>query len=233
MRYNTNGLLSSLTGRTTSFLGGGVFLKNGVFRAFKTPTNPQTTLQMQVRATFSSNSSGWDGLTESERLGWEAAAASGQWTKTDAFTGTTRPIANGKQLYMFVNENLAAIGSASTSTAPSQEVAGTTVATLATVAAGAGTFTVTYTGALGANEEHLFTATPVVSPGVMRLRRAIARSITSNTTASPATIAAPYVAKFGAITGAAGQKVFVVVEAINNATGQRRVVGVVNDIIAA
>lgn len=232
-RFNFGGLVTSGTGRFNSALGGMVLLKNGVFRSFETPSNPQTTDQMNVRATFAINTQAWQGLTEAQRLGWQAAAASGTWTKRDPFTGTSRAISSGKLLYMYVNQNIVAAGGTAVAAVPTQVVSGTTVATAATAAAGAGTFTITYTGALVTNERHLFTATPTVGAGQMQIRRAIARFIVQNTTASPATIAAAYVTQFGALTGTAGRKIFISVEAVNSVTGQRRPVGIVSAIIAA
>lgn len=232
-RFNYGGLVSGGTGRFLSSLGGMVLMKNGVVRAFVTPSNPQTTSQMNVRSEFSINTGAWSGLTEAQRLAWDAAAASGTWTKTDPFTGTTRAISSGKLLYMFVNQNLVASGALPVSDVPTQVTPGTTVATTATFAAGAGTATVAYTGALNGDEVHVFTASPAISAGNMKVRRAICRAIGNSGAVSPVNIAASYTGVFGTLTGTATRKVFVIVEAINQVTGQRRVCGIVNDIIAA
>lgn len=232
-RFNYGGLVSGGTGRFLSSLGGMVLMKNGVVRAFVTPANPQTTPQMNVRSEFSVNTSSWQGLTEAQRLAWDAAAASGTWTKTDPFTGTTRAISSGKLLFMFVNQNIVASGAGAIQDAPTQVTPGTSVVTAATFAAGAGTATFTYTGALNGDEVHLVTASPAISAGNMKVRRAICRSIGQIGTASPSNIAAMYTGVFGTLTGTATRKVFLIVEAVNQVTGQRRVCGVVNDIIAA
>ena len=57
-------------------------------------------------------------------------------------------------------------------------------------------------------------------------------SFTSDT-ASPFDAATAYTAKFGSITGAAGQKIFVQTKAINNTTGQAGVPQSTSAVIAA
>ena len=60
-----------------------------ISRAYAMPANPQTASQMQVRATFGTVASAWDGLTEAQRQAWIAAAATRQ-TKTRC--GTSGPM---------------------------------------------------------------------------------------------------------------------------------------------
>lgn len=232
-RFNYGGLVTNGTGRFNSALGGMVLMKNGVVRSYATPANPQTADQQAVRAQFASNTGAWNGLTDSQRQAWDAAAATGTWTKTDPFTGTTRAISSGKLLYMFVNQNLNIVGSANVSRPPAQAALGSSVVGVLTAAATAGTISCTYTGALGGGEKHIVSAAAAVNPGNMKMRKALQRFLDVYGGASPMNLAAAYTAKFGAITALAGQKIFIVVEAIDANTGQRRLVGTTFDIIAA
>ncbi len=77
-----------------------------ISRAYVMPANPQTAAQMQVRATFGTVASAWDGLTEAQRQAWIAAASTRQ-TKTRC--GTSGPM-TGLQFFVQVNANLLAMG---------------------------------------------------------------------------------------------------------------------------
>lgn len=225
--------MTSGSGRLNGVFGGNVVQKNGRVREYVTPNNPNTTAQATKRAQLASNSQAWNGLTNAQRLTWEAAATSGQWPISDPFTGTSRNPSSGFELYQIVNGNLLIVGANVIASAPNKVATGNTVATTAAAAAGAGTFTVTYTGALTASERHYFRATAPLPAGRMKLRPSLLKQVAVNNTASPATIAAGYVAVFGALVGQAGKKIFIVIEAIDNATGQRRTVGSLQIIIAA
>lgn len=234
MRVNWSGVaMTSGSGRLNGAFGGNVVQKNGRVREYVTPTNPNTVAQATKKAQFTSQSQSWTGLTNAQRLTWEAAATSGQWPISDPFTGTSRNPASGFELYMTVNGNLAIVSAGPITSAPAKITTGNTVATTAAAAAGAGTFTFTYTGALIASERHYVRATAPLPAGRMKLRPSLLKQVAVNNTASPATIAAGYVAIFGALAGQAGKKIFLVIEAIDNSTGQRRTVGSLQIIIAA
>lgn len=225
--------MTSGSGRLNGVFGGNVVQKNGRVREYVTPTNPNTTAQGTKKAQFTTLSQAWTGLTNAQRLTWEAAATSGQWPISDPFTGTSRNPSSGFELYMIVNGNLLVVGSAAVNSAPTKGSGGNTVATTAAAAAGASTFTFTYTGALGANERHYVRATAPLPAGRMKLRPSLLKQVAVNNTASPATIAAGYTGIFGALTGQAGKKIFLLIEAIDTMTGQRRTVGSLSVIIAA
>ena len=225
--------MTSGSGRLNGVFGGNVVQKNGRVREYVTPINPNTTAQVTKRAQLSSLSQSWNGLTNAQRLTWEAAATSGQWPISDPFTGTSRNPSSGFKLYQMVNGNLLVVGGSTVTSAPTKVASGNTVATVAAAAAAAGTFTFTYTGALAGTERHYIRATAPLPQGRMKLRPSLLKQVAVNSTASPATIAAGYVAIFGALTGQAGKKIFLVIEAIDNATGQRRTVGSLSTIIVA
>lgn len=66
-------IVSAITGK----VGGNIFSRNkgGAYvKAWVNPTNPQTVIQQAWRSGFSSRSTDWRGLTESERNGWKASA---------------------------------------------------------------------------------------------------------------------------------------------------------------
>lgn len=85
-------------------LGGQVASKNrsGAYvRTKVTPTNPSTSYQSAVRQRLASLSKEWGGLTERQRVAWNAAANSGQWNKNDIFGDARRP--TGKNLFTGIN----------------------------------------------------------------------------------------------------------------------------------
>lgn len=90
-------------------IGGHVASKNkagSYFRTKTTPTNPNTSSQLNVRSSFSSLSQGWRGLTQAQRDSWNSGAPN--FPYTDIF-GDTK-ILSGFGLYMQLNGNLANVG---------------------------------------------------------------------------------------------------------------------------
>lgn len=85
-------------------LGGQVASKNraGAYvRTKVTPVNPNTSYQSQVRQRLASLSREWSQLTEQQRIGWNEAANSGEWSKSDIFGDARRP--TGKNLFTSIN----------------------------------------------------------------------------------------------------------------------------------
>jgi hypothetical protein len=86
-------------------LGGQVFSKNrgGAYvRTKVTPSNPQTTAQMNVRGIFASISSAWSGLAESSRQSFNNLVDA--YASTDIFGDLRNP--SGKALFQRLNQNL-------------------------------------------------------------------------------------------------------------------------------
>lgn len=84
------------------------------FRAKVTPRNPKSPAQQLVRSSFTANSKAWRLLTDPERAGWVALAAT--VTLSDMLGNKYKP--SGQQLYVGCNGNLATIGFPAIATAP-------------------------------------------------------------------------------------------------------------------
>lgn len=200
-------------------LNGSVFSKNrygSYVRTKVTPVNPKTTDQQAVRNRLATNSSAWRGLTDAQRAGWIAAAAS--FPTTDIF-GNPK-VLSGNALYVKFNNNLAGAGVAAISDAPLPVALPEVVLGAIAAAAGAGTFTVAFTPTpVPANIQILIECTSQVSAGISFVKnkyRSIQYVAAAGT--SPANVAAAYIAKFGTLV--AGQKIFVRLTAISETTGQ-------------
>lgn len=186
-----------------------------------TPINRRSVGQTQKRQQLSSLSSGWRALTASQIAGWNAAAPS--FPQQDQLGQTI--FLTGHQLYVRCNANLILIGASQITDAP-------TPASFAVLAIGAFT-AVASTGVISM----AFTPTPVptgfnlvvkatapVSAGKSFVGESAFRFILKEAAAaaSPALLTAPYATVWGAITGKAGQKIFVecyLVEVISGLAG--------------
>jgi len=85
-------------------IGGHVLAKNrsgNYMRTKVTPVNPQTTYQQAQRAALGTLSSGWSGLTDTERSSWNSYAEAHQ--STDIFGDLRTP--TGKNAYTGTNKN--------------------------------------------------------------------------------------------------------------------------------
>lgn len=98
-------------GHVASKNRGGAYLRTKV-----TPTNPNTSAQAGARALLSSLSTGWSGLTESQRLGWNAAVK--DFATTDVFGDIKNP--SGINLYVKLNANLIGSGQEGINDAPAK-----------------------------------------------------------------------------------------------------------------
>lgn len=102
-------------------LGGHVFTKTrsgATMRTKVTPVNPQTTAQAAARSRLGSQSQAWRGLTEAQRLGWNALAE--EVVKTNIFGDNYSP--SGKNLFTGYNSNLLFVGVSPLSDAPALRV---------------------------------------------------------------------------------------------------------------
>jgi hypothetical protein len=229
--------VSGQTGSLNKQLGGVTYLKNGVKRMRVIPTNPRSTPQTTVRAVFSFLTSQWAILTEAQREAWNTAKELAYYFVPNDFYGGTRAATSGKSLFILVNYNLneafETLGAPAVNTTdpsgpePSDELGVTSFV----FDASANTGVLTYTGTL--NYETLIArVTPPVSAGNMRLTSVESklRSALAIGTASPATITKPDGVSFS---GATGEKVFWVVEAINNTSGKKRILATGSSVIVA
>lgn len=213
-------------------LGGHVLSRNraGAYARTKvTPVNPQTSYQSGVRALFTGLSQAWRGLTNAQRLAWNAAVSNFQ--KTDIFGDLVSP--TGKNLYLALNRNLQLVSGTAITSPPNP--AGTFSLTSVTVAAAAGAGTVAITFAptpVPAGMAVIVEATTGTSVGkyfVKNLFRNLGTIAAAAT--SPQAFGTAYVARFGSMT--AGTRVSVRLTPVNITTGERGVPYMATAIVAA
>lgn len=198
-------------------IGGHVLSRNraGAFARTKvTPTNPQTSFQVNVRASIASLASGWRALTAAQIAAWNAAVK--DYVGTDIFGDKVTP--SGFNLYMKLNQNLYTIGEAAISDPPVPTAVASFTSFTPAMANGADTATLTFAPAINAGETVEIFATPGMSPGKNYVKSDF-RLIGTSTGASPLDVKALYAAKFGAVP-AAGLKVFFKCVHVNETTGQ-------------
>lgn len=198
-----------LGGQVMSSNRGGKYIRTKV-----TPSNPQTVAQQNVRAIFSSLSTAWAGLTEAQRLSWNGAVA--DYSTTDIFGDLKNP--SGFNLFMKLNGNLATIGVAPLSVAPSKDEVPYTLLGSAVADVSSTTFILTFAGAEYDTTPVFITATPPLSAGKSNVKSEFRGIGYSNSTLGDLDIWALYVAKFGV--PPVGANITVGVEPII-ATGQK------------
>lgn len=177
-------------------LGGHVLAKNrsgNYMRTKVTPVNPQTTYQQAQRSALGTLSSGWSGLTNTQRDAWNGAVASFQ--KTDIFGDLKSP--TGKNLYTGLNRNLINSGVAIITSPPSPAAIPSIIIDDADYSLGGTSFDVGTTGTTTGSTVQVW-ATPPMSAGTsfvkdkLRLLEVFAGG--SDITAD---IYASYLARFG------------------------------------
>jgi hypothetical protein len=204
-----NGLLS---GRAS----GNVYQRNGRLRGFKVPALVQNGYTAAARTRFGQNSSDWNSLSDDERYTWNNMSG---YSTTDRF-GRTIPLV-GKQLFVSLNNNLAAVGISTMSEAPMPALVDQ-ILTLAVsdfdlsdteLALG---FTPTPTAA---TVKHILFATAPQSAGTSKPNKSKYRQIAviPGATATGVDYGAEYVSKFGY--PPLGAKIFVKLIPIDTLTG--------------
>lgn len=213
-------------------LNGSVFSKNkagAYIRTKVTPVNPQTVAQQNVRNVLSSNSQAWRGLTQSQRDGWSAAAPN--FPYTDIF-GNIKQL-SGMQLFVKLNNNLAVIGIARITNAPSPVALPSLTAVSVTAAHGTPAVDVVFAPTpIAANFEMVIETTPNVTAGkefVKNLYRVVAVADAAST--SPFDALSSFQALFG--DPVAGNKIFVRIKLISKLTGQAGIPLAASCIVAA
>jgi hypothetical protein len=200
-------------------VNGTVFSKNrgGAYARTKvTPTNPKTLAQNLVRSVLTGLSQGWRSLSAANRAAWNAAV--GAFPRTNVF-GNPKTL-SGHQLYVGLNSQLSAAGAAQISSPPTPTGAPAVTALSGAAAAGAGTFTATFAPTpVPANSALIIDATEQVSAGKTNVNNLFRQlSVVPAAGASPANIAAAYVAKFGTLV--VGQKIGLRARIVNTDTGE-------------
>ena len=209
---------SALVSDLRNKVGGNVFTKvrsGPMVRIKVSPTQPRSAAQTAVRSNFSSLAKSWSTITQAQRNGWIALAAS--LPQKDVFGNTY--FMTGLQLYEQCNRNLNSIGVATISVAPATLAVGAPGALTLVATAGVPTFTVDAATEPAAGEVPLIFATKPISPGRIFVggNRQIIDSAIAAATAGPWNIQALYAAKYGALV--AGQNLNVGVRYIDNTTG--------------
>lgn len=197
-----------------------VFTKNRYGAAIRnrtTPINRRSTGQTEARQQLSSFSSGWRGLTQAQRDGWNSAAAN--FPQQDNLGQTI--YLTGAQLYNRCNLNLQLIGEAPIVDAPSPTSFDVLAITGLTMTADDGVISLAFTPTVPAGFAMVVRATAPFSAGKEFVSQSKFRFIAEIAAAatSPQLLTASYPLVFGAITGAAGQKIAVEIFLVEVATG--------------
>lgn len=213
-------------------LGGHVYSKNraGAYvRTKVTPVNPQTSSQVNARAILTQQSQDWRGLTEAQRTAWNNAV--NDFQRTDIFGDLKAP--TGLNLFTRLNANILHAGGAVLTAPPAASSAPDYVTFTAAASVGGGTFSIGFAPTpVPANTAYVVECTAQVSPGknfLKNLYRIV--QVFPAADATPTSIFAAYIAKFGALT--LGQKIGVRITAVNLLTGLKSQATSVITIVAA
>jgi len=196
-----------------------VYSKNAsgaIIRNRVTPINRRSDGQTAQRQTLASLASGWRGLTQAQRDGWNSATAN--FPQSDSLGQTV--ILTGEQLYVRCNANLTLIGQSLITAAPVPASFAVLTASIASLTASA--FTVGYTpDPVPAGFSLVVRATRPVSAGKQFFAQSEFRFVAAvaAAAASPANIDAAYELIFGDKTGQVGQKVSIETFLVQNTTG--------------
>ena len=212
-------------------IGGQVASKNryGAYMRNKvTPVNPQTELQQNVRGRFGARASAWRGLTEAQRQSWIEAAPN--FPVFDIF-GNSK-ILSGASLYQSLNLNLAQIGVAAITTAPSP-AAITSLVSLALAATGGDLNVTAGIAAVPAGHTAVVFATPQYGPGqyFVKNKYRFLQTVAAAGAINPVDVSSAWVAAFGSFV--IGQKISVTMFLVNSTTGQAGVPFSATTIVAA
>lgn len=201
-------------------VGGHVASKNragSYLRTKVTPVNPRTQAQVNVRGFFGTLAKAWAGLSDAQRLAWNAATD--LWKSTNIFGDLKNP--SGFNLFVKLNTNLANIGVAQIN-APPAPAAIASWSVFSFVPDNSGTLVLTFAATpVPAGFAIIIEGTAPCSAGIKNANARF-RKITSlpAATATAEDIFAEYVAKFGSL-GPIGNRVFLRATPINIATGQK------------
>jgi len=199
-------------------IGGHVYSKNryGNYKRTKvTPVNPQTSYQQQQRQLLGNTSSGWRGLTQSERDSWIDAAPN--FPVTSIFG--TPMILSGQALYVMLNKNLQNAGVSPITTAPTPVAIPTLALTSVVSDVSSTTVTLTTTpGTVPADFALFVFATPLITPGRNFIKNRLRFIGIIDESVAIGNVYTDWNARFGLLV--ADQKVFVKIFFVSKITGQ-------------
>lgn len=232
--------IAGMSGSINKNAGGTTFSKNGVVRRRVVPVNPQSADQSEIRSAFEFLTKAWSlSLNDSQRLSWETARTGNvYYYKQDPLTGTSRPYASAKDLFIAMNFNWLITDESLAAPYVSFNVPGNSAGQdafgITSVVAddSSNTLVITYTGTQ-TNEKLFLRATPPVSVGNQRVTSIISKMRLIEVISSSPDTMTGYQAKFGALTGLAGMKIFYEIVAVDLATGVTRTISSSSTVIVA
>jgi len=214
-------------------LGGTVLSGNSAGRMasnYRKPISRYEPTQMLQRNRFQTAVASWNDITDSQRAGWNAATATGDWDTTNSLGETIRP--SGYQLFLRLNLSLAPADT-SISTAPSKPTLSPPLLTAVTATAPS-TISLTFdSGSIGGSEHMLIFATRSLSPGIFSPRHSdyiFIDIIDSGSFSSTPNISTAYTAIFGKLI--ADCSIFVSATLLDGSSGDRASAGLIRDIIS-
>jgi len=201
-------------------VSGNVFSKNkggAIVRNRVTPINRRSASQQNQRQQLAALAASWRGLTEAQRVGWNAASPN--FPQSDNLGQTI--FLSGEQLYVRCNLNLLLIGQAQITDAPTPTSFDVLGFTSLLPTADDGAIALAFTPTVPAGFTMVVRATPPYSAGKSFVPQSAFRFIDAIAAAatSPQAIGPAYAAVNGAITGATGQKIAVEMFLVENASG--------------
>lgn len=200
-------------------ISGNVYSKNkgGAYsRVRVVPSNPQTTAQSGVRASFTALSQAWRALSATERLSWNQGVSN--YARVNRI-GDSHNL-SGNSLFVSLNKNLADVGLAQIDSCPAPESVESVTVSVASSDNSDQTVTLTLGAIVPANTSLKLFMTEALSAGVASPGTKL-RQIASYGSGDAAALAptSAYLAKFGTV-GAAGSKIFYKIVPVNETTGQ-------------
>lgn len=205
-------------GKFSGRMDGDVMMRNGRGRGFVVPALVRNGFTMTARGLFSILSSGYRALGSAAITAWSAF----EMTTSDRFGRTVT--LKGKDCYVRLNANLINIGQPTIGVPPVLgAVDGITDVPLVSIDASAQTATFTFSvSPTAGGVSHKLFATRPLSAGITKPAASEFRQIdvVPSGSTTPYDFAAPWIARFGSLLGQAGNKVFIQLYAVNEATGQ-------------
>lgn len=196
-----------------------------------TPINRRSVGQTSNRQILASYSSGWRGLSQAQRDGWNSAAAN--FPQQDNLGNTI--YLTGAQLYSRCNANIELIGGTPIVNAPSPTSFDVLALTGLTMSAAGGTVSLAFTPTVPAGYSLVIRGSAPVSAGKSFFGKSQFRflQVAAAAATSPQALGTAYVGVFGAITSKAGQKVAVEAFLMETLTGLAGIPVRVSDVIGA
>lgn len=191
---------------------GGAVIRNRIV-----PINRRSPLQTARRQSLASLASAFRGLSQANIAAWNAAAAN--FPIQDNLGQTI--LMSGQQLYVRFNANLILIGQSQITTPPAPASFASLAYTSLTATADDSVLSLAFTPTVPAGFSLVVYATRPLSPGKTFVPESDFRFIQTIAAAatSPQLLTTAYAEAFGAITAATGQKIFIKMFLVENASG--------------